>query len=375
VPIALGFILFNLWVNYAQRKFDANTEKVLLRIIPPKEITKTPAAMELFLQSLYQTGGEATKLDKYWKGKSRAKFALEIASIGGDVGFYIWTREALRGYIEGQIYAHDPGIEVVETEDYSKLDYDSGNYNAFGVEYALTQPDPVPIKTYIDYGADKITEEEEKIDPITATLEFMGGLKAGENAWLQIHVKAHKEKPDKWVEEAKEMVKEIKQEGIYKDEKDPDGRPIQFQTKAQEEKINAIERNISKLGFDVGFRGIYIAEKDAFTGPNIGGLIGSFRQYGSPNLNGFKPGVYTSFDYWWQDPSGKRVERMRTQMLKDYSDRVYFGTKIDGKFRKSYILNTEELATIFHFPGGVASTPTLTRIQSRKGEAPTNLPM
>jgi hypothetical protein len=40
-----------------------------------------------------------------------------------------------------------------------------------------------------------------------------------------------------------------------------------------------------------------------------------------------------------------------------------------------FVLNTEELATMFHFPGGVAATPTFNRIESRKAEAPTNLPV
>jgi acyl-CoA thioesterase FadM len=386
LPILLGFVVFNLWVNYAKRKFASDQKYVLIRIIPPREVTKTPAAMELFITGLHQTGGEATKLDVYWKGKSRATFALEIASIGGDVGFYVWTRESLRPYIEGQIYAQYAGIEVVEVEDYvEKIDYSSGDYTMFGLEYKLTEPDPVPIKTYVDYGLDKASEEEEKVDPITATLEFLGSLKSGENAWIQINIKAHKkedkksgkffEKTDSWIDQAKTMVAEIKKEGVFIDPNNKEARPIPMQTKAQEEKINAIERNISKLGFDVGIRSVYIAENDAFTGTNIPGLIGSFRQYNSNSLNGFKPAKVTDFDYWWQDPTKSRLVKLKDQMFKDYKKREYFGTKIDKMKRKKFILNTEELATIFHFPGGVASTPTLTRIQSRKGEAPTNLPM
>jgi hypothetical protein len=41
------------------------------------------------------------------------------------------------------------------------------------------------------------------------------------------------------------------------------------------------------------------------------------------------------------------------------------------------ILNTEELATIFHFPIKVTGlvAPTMTRVESKKGGPPPNLPM
>lgn len=386
IPILLGYVLFNMWVLYARNKFLANQEYSLIRIVPPKDILKTPAAMELFISSLYQTGGEANPLDVYWYGKSRPWFSLEMVSTNGEVGFYIWTRSALKNYLSNQIYAQYPGIEIMDVEDYvDEVDYTSGNYEMFGLEYKLTQPDPIPIKTYVDYGLDKHDEEEEKVDPITATTEFLGSLQQGEHAWIQIIVKAHKKedkdktkwfgKTDFWIDEAKKQIEEIKEQSVYKDPNDKDGKSIPMQTFSQKEKIEAIERNISKMGFDVGIRAIYIAEKDSFVGPNIPGLIGSFKQYGSSNLNGFKPAFTTSVDYPWQDIFGKRVKKMKETLYEDYKNRIYFGTFFGPKKREKFVLNSEELATIFHFPGGVATTPSLTRVKSRKAEAPSNLPI
>jgi hypothetical protein len=40
-----------------------------------------------------------------------------------------------------------------------------------------------------------------------------------------------------------------------------------------------------------------------------------------------------------------------------------------------FILSTEELATIFHFPGNVSATPSLPKIASKKSEPPINLPI
>ena len=38
------------------------------------------------------------------------------------------------------------------------------------------------------------------------------------------------------------------------------------------------------------------------------------------------------------------------------------------------VLNTEELATLWHFPGQILKVPTFERIESKEASPPTNLP-
>ena len=78
-------------------------------------------------------------------------------------------------------------------------------------------------------------------------------------------------------------------------------------THGEQEAMKSIERSLQKQAFQVGFRSIYLAKKDAFRPANIAGMIGSVRQYSSAHLNGFKPGVKTDFDYKYQDISGNRL--------------------------------------------------------------------
>lgn len=395
LPFAIFYglcvFIYKTWVDFKQTEFDSKQKKVLLRIYPPKLVTKTPLAMELFLNALFQKGGEATWYDKKVLGKKRPVFSLEIASHGGEVAFYLWTRAAFRREVETQIYAQYPGIEVVEVEDYAEK-IDLSECGAFGIEFELTGPDPLPIKTYIDYGLDKPAEEEEKVDPITNTLELFGSIKKGENLWIQIITKAHVkedknpdswfEKIDNWQEDAKKLIKEIREASA---QPGPDGGPgFPNPTKGQIEKINAIERSVSKPGFDCGIRGLYIAKKDAFEGTTIPSLIGSLKQYNSSSLNGFKPQHTSGTDYPWQKWFSDPSIRMVKQIFEDYKKRSYFGTTFVGinyfgfkkwKDRKKFVLNSEELATIYHFPGQSANTPSLKRVQSRKGEAPENLPI
>jgi hypothetical protein len=55
-----------------------------------------------------------------------------------------------------------------------------------------------------------------------------------------------------------------------------------------------------------------------------------------------------------------------------YKRRSYFYRRIA---RKPLVMSVEELATIYHFPGSVAATPSLERIPSKKTAAPANLPV
>ena len=40
----------------------------------------------------------------------------------------------------------------------------------------------------------------------------------------------------------------------------------------------------------------------------------------------------------------------------------------------TFVLNTEEIATLWHFPGQILKVPTLERIESKEASPPTNLP-
>ncbi len=84
---------------------------------------------------------------------------------------------------------------------------------------------------------------------------------------------------------------------------------------------------------------------------------------------------------------GKKVIVQKADMLNAYKARSYFYGGFDitnpGTYfthpnasgKKPFILSTEELATLFHLPGRVAETPTFERIESKKAEAPGNLPI
>jgi hypothetical protein len=143
-------------------------------------------------------------------------------------------------------------------------------------------------------------------------------------------------------------------------------------TPIEKETIEALERSVTKLPFDVGIRGVYIAEKDRYNKGHAGALNGVLGQYSTQHLNGFKKDVGTKFDFLIQDPFKTRLPKMKRKLFNAYRLRSYFHPP---RKRKPFVLNSEELATIYHFPGGVVETPTFGRIESQKAEPPTNLPV
>ena len=386
VPLVFGLTWFDFWMNYKRREYIKAQGSMLLEIKIPREMIKSPLAMETFMGTLHQAS-VGTLLDVYLKGRVRAWFSLELVSIDGAVHFFLWLHPKFKDVVEAQLYAQFPNIEIHEVEDYAmKVDHNPEkiSFGWFG-QIVLTKADAYPIKTYIDYGLDNDQKEEYKTDPIVSVLEYLGSLKRGEQAWIQILIQGHTKedikygrintKPD-WKTAAQKEIKEfIKKNAPAKEAKDKEATMKEL-TKSQQDVIQAIERTLSKPAFDTMIRAAYLAEKDSFNPNNIGGLLGSFKQFSSSERNGFRPGWGAGYDYPWQDFRGRNKLANEKKILEAYKRRSFFNTPFKHFHGKPFVLSSEELATLWHFPSSiVAATPTLTRIPSKKAEAPSNLPI
>ena len=380
-PVVFGLIFINIWLRYVRTKWISNIKWVMLEVKLPKEIFKSPLAMEVVLNALYQTPS-GQWFDHIFKGRVKNWFSLEIVSIEGNVHFFIRTNKIYKDIIEAQIYGQYPTAEVYEVDDYTRyVDYKGkeGEWSLWGLEYGLSKEDAYPIKTYVDYGLDKESVKEEyKTDPITSVLEFLGSIGKDEQIWIQILVQATGKRfvtPGKffkkrdWKAKGEELIEDIIKKARSRSG-GAENAPV-ILTKVEENQISAIERSISKLGFDCGIRGVYLSKGEAFNVSNIFSLIGAFRQYSSNELNGFTVSHPTSFNFPWQDFKEIRVTKLKKKIFDAYKRRSYFYLPYK---KKPFVLNTEELATVYHFPGGVAETPTFGRIPSKKVEPPANLP-
>ncbi len=380
LPFLLGWMFWEVWMRYIRSLFFSNTAYTLLEVRLPKEILKSPVAMEIVLNAFFQTGGESTFIARYWEGKTRAWFSLELVSLGGEVHFYIWTRTNMRNIIEAQIYSQYPEVEVREIDDYARgLVYDPEKNEFWGAEYNKDKSNPLPLVTYVDFGLDRDPKEEFKNDPIAPVIEQLGAIKPQESIYLQIIIRAHKkEKRDGFFFKATDWGSQIKdlRQNIIASLK-AEGRNVP--TVGEGKLIESLERNLRKHAFDTGIRVMYIAEKGYYNNTTAGALrnlFGSFSaQFGDEAVSygGFNKlkANGTDFDYPWQDYKNIRLNRIKTKTLDAFKRRMYFFPPYQ---LKSMILTTEELASMYHFPGASVATPGLPRIPSKRAQAPTNLP-
>ncbi len=423
--IILGYVAFKLWMHYIRQNFISGIDFVLLEVIPPREVLRSPKAMELFfINALYHFSYKGGR-EEYWQGAVWFWFSLEIASIDGQVHFYIRTPTRLRGLIETQMYAQYPQAQIKEAPDYTlgvdKISPES-KWMGWGCEFALLKPEAYPLKTYVDFGLDKDPKEEYKVDPISPLVELFGSIQKGEQMWMQIvitpskktyHTKGTWFGEHDWIKEAQneffkllapfsshKEVKEVNEVGVGRSRIEV--RVPDFLKKA----VEKMSAKTSKIGFDTGIRVMYVAKKEAWSLNSRRNIRLIFRQYDSPESNGLIRINSTQADAYSGlfGMSEEKVMMLADRMLHEYRERGFFhlpmrhhlfnkhtlswpfenivaaSVLIQPFFLpyfhpKTFVLNVEELATLWHFPGQILKVPTLERIESKESSPPTNLPV
>ncbi len=396
LPLYLGVFFWVSWIDYIRFMYWFGLDFVVLEVQLPQTVDKNPMAIEMFLATFHNAGGETTFIARVWKGSFRPLWSLEIASNEGRIGYYMHMRRAFRNIVEARLYGQFPEAKVVEVDDYAtQVPFNQEEYTIFGGEYRKGALGALPIKTYIDYGLDKDPKEEFKIDPITSILELFSQVGKNEHFWLQIILKARRNESE-WYgfrnkandnfrnpakKEVKKLIKAAAERAgeLVTDEsakKSIASRGITLLSEGEKARVEAIERSLSKLTFECGIRVVYIAKKDNFAGINAGAIIRFFdafkgqdadREYNALGITGGT----TIFDYPWQDFMDIRLKILCDNLYFQYKNRAYFYVPYD---QVPVFMTTEEIATLWHFPSSIIQTPGLNRVPSRRSEAPINLP-
>lgn len=404
--VILPFIVIRpflfLWLWWRNEVWSKKQKSILLEIKLPKEVSKPIKAMETVFSGLWVIYDPCNWKEKWIEGKYLLSFSLEIVSIDGQPHFFIRVPESSKALVESNIYAQYPEVEIAEVPDYTQAvpqDIPNKDWDLWGCSFQTLKEDIYPIKTYSKFFEESIqTKEEKRIDPIAGLLEGMAKLKKGEQLWVQFLVKPitgkensflkrgkkkiqelarrpEKTKPKRIIQEAAEiLVFKAKEEG----EKEKSPIPSEMQLlSGEKEEILAIEEKMSKYFFEVSIRFIYLGKKDAFFKPHVKTPLAFFTQLSTQNFNGFKPlsKTITKVVYFFIK---RRTYVLKKRLLRLYKSRLNpfspVSSKEGGK-EGVFVLNIEELASLFHFPSEeVAKAPFLERLESKKGEPPTGLP-
>jgi hypothetical protein len=370
LPLTLGAVLWPLWVTFIRSSYVSRIEYVTLELKPGDNTPKTARPMELIFYSLYYRT-EVTLQNALLKGAVRVPWCFEVHATGGVVRFYIHVPVQHRPAIEGRIRAEYRDIDIDEARDYSR----ERQFSPFDMrlsirEYLLGKNDSYPLKTYVAHENGK-----ERRDVFGELLEELATTKEGEEVWISLMVRPHQrdwgdgffdflEPPrDTLHQDAHEQIKKIV--GASGD--------LRGLTDQQKELVKAIEDGLKKPSFDCGLRAVYIATHDAWNSSRADQLDNLFDRFNDPMLNGF-----TSYDprdlvTWPLSDLFVAVPALKMEyFLKLYRKRGFFSPPYYGK---TFILNTEELATLYHMPK-VGRASALSRSRGgAKLEPPDNLPI
>lgn len=400
LPLFLFEKVKYFWLWWRNQLWEKKHKYIILEIRMPKENIKPTRAMELVFTGLWQIWAPPNWIEKWWDGEDVLSYSFEIAAIDGVPHFLIRCHKSARGLIETHIYSQFPEAEIFQVEDYTKKvpqDLPNKDWFFWGTDYKFTRKDYYPIKTYHDFESERETKEEKRIDPMNSLMEAMGSLKKGEQIWVQFRAKPFLTERS-WIGDGKKAVDSLVKRkektknksflGEFfdlligsepkKKEEEKLLPPEMMLTFGEKEVVSGIEKKISKLAFEVGIRYLYLAKKEVAVKPNLKLPMSYFTNFGTNNLNSLIPDGKTipKVRKKWYDPfwfPKRRLYIKKRRLFRKYITRLPYNYPMPGG---AFVLNTEEMATIYHFPSKILTPSSqLPRVESKKGGAPLELPI
>ncbi len=174
IPFIFYPIFIFLWIDSRNNVFGGKIEWVLLEIVAPKLLEKSPHPMELIYSGFAGVIKTSSAYEEFILGEYPVSFSLELVSAEGKVHMFIRTQKAFRNLVEAHFYAQYPDVEIVEAEDYTKQvprTVPNKDWDLWGTEFKLLKPDLYPIRTY-KFFEESVTGR--MLVPMAGLIETMG---------------------------------------------------------------------------------------------------------------------------------------------------------------------------------------------------------
>ena len=322
--VALGYSVFIFFKNRDREK--ASIDSVILQIAVPRNNETKIDAMEQLFASLYsiKKGG--------WKQKFSVQpsISFEIVARQEDIRFYVWTPTKLKDLIEKQINGAFPEAEILEVDEYNIFE---NNGKVAYKALQLGKNNYYPLKTFKDLATDPMLS-------LTSALAKMGPKDA---AVIQIIISPVE---SDWQKEGGKFVSDTKKN-------ESDAEKAKFSTSGKT--LEAIESKIAKPGFETSIRIIAVSENEETAKSTVTNIVGAFSQFAS-DLNNLK---------------SRKIYR-KSSFMEDFLYRYQPMFNVLGNHGS--ILNSEELASIFHLPNKQVTTPHIYWLNAKTAPAPAQIP-
>ncbi|MDP3837054.1 MAG: type IV secretion system DNA-binding domain-containing protein [bacterium] len=289
-------------------------------------------------------------------------FSFEIVASKGKIAFYAAAPRHLSRYLEQQITAHYPDTVIEEVED----------YNAFGMNGKIVAAN---IRTRKSFALPLRTYQKMEVDPLNSLINIMSKLDGEESIAVQYVVRsAH----GYWHRKVRHIVTRIQRKNSVRDGirtssvlwrilsvfsqifgsiyesavKDQTPETVKRLSAVEEEILKSIEEKNLRAGLDVNIRLIVTSsstERSAAYLENVASVFTEFNNYSYGN----------SFS--------RANKSNQERQINDF---------IHRRFRDdlSFLLNTEELTSVFHLPLKHLETPNIMWLTAKNAPAPADVP-
>lgn len=357
------FFFFQLRKNIANRR---SKEMVFLRVVVSRKDSDTDEKKETvrdFREQISLMEQLLSNLKSLYRNNffgwifGQDYLSLEYVAHDNEIYFYVVAPKKSKLLIEKQIVGFYPDCLIEETEEINIF----ANKKYFSWETLILKKwFEFPIRTY----------QKLESDSMNAILSALGRLSDWTSAVVQILLRPI---DDNWQNKVKRMIR--------KEEKNPSKKKyfsfnplvwvrwlinLFFFNSDDKDKNNEVEteekdpiddewlmkEKLKKTWYKVIVRIVTTSQDDLIAETELKNIVSSFSQFASPAYNRFRPLKYKSISRLFQ----------------------YFILRQFIALQKEYVLNIEEIATIFHFPHSKYNKQPEIKWQNFKlVKAPTNI--
>jgi len=344
VLVAIGVLVFIV----IKMRHKESLDHVLLLVRLPRDEDKEGASQkERLLDGINKTEQLFAALSGMEKP---VVFEVSVHHGAEDIFFYAAVPRPSVDFLSRQVQGLFPDAVVEETSDYNIFAHQGGSTCAY---LALKESYVLPLRTY----------REAEVDTFAPILSAFSKLsETGEGASLQLvllpatkHVKSNIVNAIERLQKGEALKKVLKDSitnelvSMVRSKKNKDG---EAETKiVDESSIEALREKSARALFYTNVRLVASGETADRAEDILLGLAGAFSQFSAPTRNQLllvKP-------------------RRRKQFFFQYSFREHDS-------RQAIVLNTAELASIFHLPAASTDVPRIKWLKTREAPPPDNLP-